>query len=121
MAKKSGEKSDVLVAQPHGGALKRGGTHHRPGRPPSAIRQAALSSLDKRLQVLATIADNAEARDADRIAAVKALASIGFGAGMPMSEVRQKLEATIALIEQTLPEPQAISLIMDIKRIWMNR
>lgn len=37
---KSGPKSEagVLVAQPHGGAIKRGGDHPRPGRPPNVVR-----------------------------------------------------------------------------------
>jgi hypothetical protein len=110
------------IAQPHGGALFNGGKRgNRGGRPPSEIRKAALRSLDKRIPVLDRIADNPKARDADRINAVKTLASIGFGASMAMSEVRQKLEATVAMIQASLPEPQALPIILDLRRIWLGR
>lgn len=118
----SGPGKGELVPQPHGGALKRGGnTKPGTGRPPSEIRRAALRSLDQRLKVLNEIADKKTARDADRIAAVKALASIGLGASMAMSEVRQKLEATVAMIEASLPEPQALPVILNLRRIWLGR
>lgn len=122
MAEETPAESTDLIPQPHGGALRRGGTNKGgTGRPPSEIRRAALKSLDKRLQVLDKIADNEKSRDADRIAAIKALASIGFGATMAMAEVRQKLEATVALIESTLPERQAMQLMLEVRRVWLGR
>lgn len=47
-----------LVPQPHGGALRYGGTNAGgPGRPSSAIRERLRGSFDERIQVLEEIAD----------------------------------------------------------------
>ena len=76
---KSSVKSSVRVWQPHGGALvpgAGGGRQPGAGRPPSEIRQAARLAFAERLHVLTEIADHGK-RDADRIAAMKALGDIG--------------------------------------------
>ena len=74
---KSGKKSGTLVAQPHGGKLKAGGDHWRPGRPPSEIREAARLAFAERIPVLTRIVDSDESRDLDRIGAMKVLADSG--------------------------------------------
>ncbi len=78
--KKSSVKSSALVPQKHGGALlpgAGGGPQPGAGRPPSKIREAARLAFAERLVVLTDIADGKEARDADRIAAMKVLADTG--------------------------------------------
>ena len=69
-----------LVEQEHGGALKAGGTPgHKggTGRPPSKIREAARLAFSERIEVLTAIADDEEARAADRIRAIEGLAKAG--------------------------------------------
>lgn len=47
-----------LVPQPHGGAIRRGGTNAGgPGRPPSRIKEALRKDFDERLPLLREIAD----------------------------------------------------------------
>ena len=78
--KKSSAKSSALVPQKHGGALlpgAGGGPQPGAGRPPSKIREAARLAFAERLGVLTDIADGKDARDADRIAAMKVLADTG--------------------------------------------
>lgn len=122
--RKSAEKSPGLVVQPHGGAIHVGGVPGNrggSGRPPSAIRKSALDSLDKRLAVAEQIADDEKAKGSDRIAALRLLASIGFGSSMAMTEVREKLQQTLVLIEATVDEKTALQLILDIRRVWTGK
>ena len=50
---KSGKKSgNGLVVQAHGGALKQGGDHARPGRPPNELRGTLRDMLERGLPAL---------------------------------------------------------------------
>ena len=67
-----------LIPQKHGGALlSRGIPGNRGGRPTSAVRAAAALAFDERIPVLEAIADNTDARDADRIRAIDLLGKLG--------------------------------------------
>lgn len=84
------------------------------------IRAAAREKLDKRLNVLDTIARSGKSKDGDRIAAVRALADIGLNESMAVTDVRKALEETGAVIRQRLPEDDAELLIEAIRPIWLR-
>jgi hypothetical protein len=70
----------ALRPQPHGGALRNGGTNKGgTGRPPSEIRAMLRGSFSERVKILEQIADSADASAADRIKAVDMLAKYGLG------------------------------------------
>ncbi len=110
---KPGTKPGELVAQKHGGALRKGsepGTNGPgTGRQPSAIREACRKSFGERLPILETIADDEEARDLDRIAAMAALGKYG---GV------DKLALTVEeLPEQEMTPERVAGLFEQIQRI----
>jgi hypothetical protein len=130
-----------LVAQPHGGALRRGalpGTNAPgPGRPPSAIRESAREALDKRLPLLAQIIDGEPIRHVvrdpsgnetefyksatiqEREKAFVALAKIGMSAtGIRADDVEVRLKATIGEIRAYLSDEQAEELLERIAPHW---
>ena len=79
--KNSGKNSGPrLVEQEHGGALLSGGVRGNrggPGRPPSAIREAAQQGFVDGLPVLRAIRDNEDERASDRIRAVEVMGKYG--------------------------------------------
>ena len=114
--KKSGKKSgDQLVVQEHGGALKRGGTHPRPGRPPNELRGSMRKILEKGLPHLEEFATGEkDARSADQLKAIDIAAKFG----LPKEPYDQDLinelwDAT----EGVLPDDPA--LIHKVKRAWV--
>ena len=69
-----------LVPQPHGGAIRRGGTNRGgTGRPASEIRARMRGSLDERIAIAEQIADNPQSSDSDRLKALDFLAKYGIG------------------------------------------
>lgn len=50
-----------------------------PGRPPSAIRAKMRGSLENRLAIAESIADNPKSSDSDRLRALDFLAKYGLG------------------------------------------
>jgi hypothetical protein len=77
-AKTTGE----MIPQPHGGALRRGGTNKGgPGRPPSWFRELARAKLERHvlLEELAKMARSPEVEPRDRIRAIEALLRYGVG------------------------------------------
>ena len=92
-------KSPAIVTlrpQPHGGALRTGGTNRGgPGRPPSAIREAARALYDARLGLLAEIADDHAINSGDRIRALHELARVGMGNPVSLDDVRSCLIRTL--------------------------
>jgi hypothetical protein len=123
-----------------------GGPQPGAGRPPSAIRNRLRGALDQRVPVLEEIADGVvtiklaqkcehcgkeptegaptveevlrqAANPADRLKAIDMMAKYGFGSGMPSDEVRARLRATVALIEE-LPEAVAEPLIEKVRKVW---
>ena len=81
-SKKSTAKSTVgeLIPQPHGGALRNGGTSRGgTGRPPSELRKRMRGSLEDRLHIAEEIADSPTAAYSDRMKALDFLAKYGLG------------------------------------------
>src|SRR5687767_8321616 len=97
VSKTSGDTSGKLVAQPHGGALRQGGTGAG-GRPPSEIRKAARLAFDERIARLADIADHEDTKDSDKIKAIEVLGNFGFGKDLSIAAVREKVAKTIELV-----------------------
>lgn len=124
MRKSSGESSVRRpVPQPHGGALvpgAGGGPQPGAGRPPADIRFRLRGSLADRLHVLTDIADDREARPADRIRAVEVLLRYSLGAdqGVPVEDVRRRLAATIQVVRQELPPNVADHLLARMETVW---
>lgn len=112
-----------LVEQDHGGALLKGGKpgNKGGGRTPSQLRRAALKSLDERLQIYEEIADSKDSMARDRIAALRRLEAMAFGNSMPGYEIKEKMEACFAVLEQRLAPAVSADLILEMKRIWDGR
>lgn len=127
-----------LVPQPHGGALRRGGTNNGgPGRPPSVIRERLRGSFEARIAVLESIADGEavervrlpsgeesemqkSAAVPDRLKAIDLLAKYGLGTTkeITVEHVRDRLQQTIALIGEMLPKEQADALLARLEPVW---
>lgn len=118
------EANVTMVEQPGGrGELKQGGNPGNRGgfgRPSSASRRDARSKWDKHLHTLDEIASDDDARDQDRIAAIREFARVGFADSLPMSEVRKNLEQTLLLIEAHTDEQTAQKLLHEIRRVWVG-
>ena len=122
--KSTGESTEVpvgaLIPQPHGGALRNGGTNRGgTGRPPSEIRQRLRGSFADRIKILEEIADKAEANQ-DRIRALDILAKYGLGTTkeLTVEHVQDKLKATLAVISDSLPPDQAEAIIQKLEAVW---
>lgn len=98
----------ALVSQKHGGALRTGGKPgNNGGRPRSAVRAASQLAFEQRIPVLESIADNAKAKDGDRIRAVDAL---GKHAGISKEEaIPRELVRLLAI------DVQAVARSPDFK------
>lgn len=120
MTGKSGSKSgDVLVAQPHGGALKVGGDHPRPGRPSSEIRRIMRGDLVKVRDRLVEILDDqdAEIKHADLTRMGEFFARFGLGENKYDTELVDELSRAIA---EVLAEHQdRDELLSQIKARWL--
>lgn len=124
---KSPVKTPAIVpmrAQPHGGALRSGGTNRGgPGRPPSAVRETARTLYDERLPILAAIADDSSMRPTDRIQAVHELGRVGMGTAVSMEDVRERIVRQLeAVRDWGLHEgisPECIrSLVLAMQDVW---
>ncbi len=120
----------MLTPQPHGGALRTGGTKGASGRRPQAIRKRALAILAKNLDVLDHIASGATAefvedgklvivtpRPAERIAAVKLAGELGMGERVQVSDVRARLREQILIIREQETWTQA-ELLARLGAVW---
>ena len=131
---KSGELSGVMVPQPHGGALKRGGTHERTGRRPDRIKKLAQKLLEPRLRLLAHFADGvvvSQVEDdngtprhklhsptpAERTKAIEVLHKIGMGDTVSVSDVRDRLKRQVALI-RSQENWTADELLVALGPVW---
>lgn len=122
MADEKSKEVELRTPEHGGGALRVGNPGNKGGgRTPSALRRMALKKGPKMLKVLAKIADDEEARDADRVAAAREMLRIGMGQSMSNLEVRDKVQATIAAAERMLPEDMAAQLIYEMRGIWLGR
>lgn len=123
----------VLVPQPHGGALKSGGTPgHRggSGRLPNAIRRKARRMLATRLDIVGHIADGVTVqfddgeqlkwvspRPAERLQALKLLADWGLGPAVSVADVQERIAQQLQVIrsrETWTPE----ELIGALAPVW---
>lgn len=90
VAKTSGQ-TNVLVPQPHGGALLSNGPPPGtprvagPGRPASEIRKRLRGTFSERLDILEDIARNGE-KSSDRLKALDLMAKYGLGAAKGYDE-----------------------------------
>ena len=96
-ARKTTAKSTGLIPQPHGGALKPGGTPGNAGgtgRPPSQIRAALAHSFDERRYIYEKIADNKKGKVRDRLAALDSMGKFGLGdKPLEVADIRQHPDA----------------------------
>ena len=114
--KKSGKKSgDQLVVQEHGGALKRGGTHPRPGRPPAELRGSMREILEKGLPHLEEfVTGENDTRPAHQLKAIEIAARYG----LPKDPYDHDLiDELWDVTEAALPDDQA--LVIRIKKAWV--
>lgn len=129
----------------NGGTLRRGGTNKGgPGRTPDRIRKIARQELSKRVRLLGFFADGLavsiiETSDetdpsgkktkqkhvlhspqvTDRIRALEALHKIGMGETVSVSEVRERLKATMRCVHAAdLPPEVKTDLIDQIVEVW---
>ncbi len=123
---KQSPKPGELVLQPNGkGALRHGsepGTNKGgTGAPPSKVREACRESFGKRIPILETIADNDEARDLDRIAAMAALGKYGGVDKLALTvdeqpEVEMTPERVAGLFEQI----QRIKTVKQLEKLLVG-
>lgn len=135
MAKKavqpSEEPSDTLtdskgrriVPQPHGGYLVpgAGGGDNGGGTPPSAVRAALREAFVDRVPLLTAIADDDEAPLRERLKAVSIMgdySDIKPKGGYNEDDVRSRLQLTLHLIRQELPEDEAEALVARLRGVW---
>lgn len=135
-----------LVAQPHGGALRRGSTPGTngggPGRPSSEIKRIMRGALADRIPLVLEIVDAkvpvreqcpacghepeptelAEKQPSydDRLRGFEFLAKHGLENenGIPSAEVRRRLTRTIEVIQETLSAKDAHLLIAALRPVW---
>ena len=120
----------ALTPRPDGrGALLTGGVPgHRggSGRPPSAVRQAALEGAAVAIPKLLAILESRRSRTPDVIAAADKLLKYGLGAAkdaggaMSVGEVRARLSASIDVICSALPEEEANEVLARMERVWTD-
>lgn len=131
------------IPQPHGGALNSGGTPGNAGglgRPASDIKARLRGSFYDRIPLLEQIADACvpireqcpqckylapdevlvvRTADADRLRALDMMAKYaGDEDDVPASEVRKRLEQTIATIRATVEQSTANVLIAALGPVW---
>jgi len=71
--------------------------------------------------VAEAIADDPTADPQDRLRALDLLARYGLGAAHALSieDARERLRATLALIQNRLPPVEAASLIRALREVWI--
>jgi hypothetical protein len=111
----------ALVPQSHGGALRNGGTNRGgSGRPASLIRKKLQGSFAKRIKTLEEIADDPTANKPDRLKAIDLMGKYGLGTTkeLTVDTVRERLQKTIDIIREELPEPDANRLLDALESVW---
>jgi hypothetical protein len=137
------EPENELVRQPHGGAIYSRGNpdflsirQPGPGRRPSQFKQLARDLIHDR-KLLERLADIADARigeivetDEGRIycetplreqrGAIESLLKIGVGETKELSaeKIRERLAATVDLINEIVPDELAVPLLARMRQIW---
>jgi hypothetical protein len=118
---KTTEKSTDLIPQPHGGALKPGGTPGNAGgsgRPPSEIRAAMRRHLD--LEVLDDVLQKRKDGKLDTLDVAEFLAKYGLGTmkEVTVENVRERLRLTLEVLRRELSAPQLRIIIPQIEGVW---
>lgn len=122
-----------LIPQPHGGALRTGGTKGRSGRRPDRIRKLAQKALEKRIPLLEAFADGVAVQQSDvdgtrsfdlisptpreRIAAMAELGKLAASPAVNATDVRDRLRAQVTLI-LSRESWQSEELLTAIQEIW---
>lgn len=118
MSAESTGDTPVLVPQPHGGALRRGGKPgNLGGRPANAIRRRLRGSFAQRLDTLKDIADNGET--GEKLKALDLMAKYGLGTvkELTVDDVRERVAKTVEVIREHLGE-QADALLVKLEPVW---
>lgn len=111
----------ALIPQPHGGAIRNGGTNiGGTGRPPSAIRASLREDFDTRRKILNEIADDTDAPRAERIKAVETIGKFGLGTTkeVTVEHVRERLKATLAILREELNEGEYERIRERLRPVW---
>ena len=110
-----------LIPQPHGGALRNGGTNRGgPGRPPSEIRAACRADFDALRGKLVAIARSRKAKDVDKVRAINVLGKYGLAETLSAADVNHALEQTVAEIVEFMGRDGAGGLLARIAPIWLQ-
>jgi hypothetical protein len=105
----SEEENVELIPQPHGGALRAGGTPgNRGGRPPSRIRKRLASIVDEKgVDYIRRVLDGKvkDAKVSDVIMAFDKAAKYGIGVEKELSQenVRERVRQTMEITTSHLP------------------
>lgn len=115
-----------LIPQEHGGALYAGGVpgNRGGGRPPSAVRRLARAEFEKRIPILAEIADSRAERTRDRIRAIDVLGRYGLGQARGLDE--EEFEAVVIELASAvqrrlisaLPQTKADEVLAQLFEDW---
>jgi len=123
----------VLVSQPHGGAIQRGGNfgNRGGGRPSNALREQLEAILTDGVGVVAEIVASDERSARDRLAALDFAARYSIGQKHELTvaspEVQMRVNATVECIADELPRmirasesPEAATalLLEALGRVW---
>lgn len=99
----------ALITQPHGGAIRNGGTNKGgPGRPPSALRERLTGSFEQRVPILEEIADGIPYQRID-----VSLATVLKHAHCPICGEKLKSEADAAELALLTIEATASASVND--------
>lgn len=81
-----------------------------------------LKAGDQRSKILKQIADGKVegATVSDRIRAIELMFKVGLQTGITIDAVREKLKATVVMIESRLDEETAAPIIDDMRVIWLG-
>lgn len=130
-AKSTGLPVGALIPQPHGGALRNGGTNAGgTGRPPNWWRERAAEHLETARADGGTVFDFArdvvsgKVTDADtkaKLDAWKALTGVVVPKqkDVTVEDVRGRLAATLDTIRAVLPAADADRLIAALRPVWL--
>ena len=129
MSRRSGKKADTkavgeMVTPSHGKGMIWRGAPANPvagtGRPPSAIREQLRGSFVERIGTLEKIADSGDFEPSDRIRAIDLLAKYGLGTTKEVSveQVREKVAATVRVIQRCVPADQLVGVLAELRQVW---
>jgi hypothetical protein len=110
----------AMIPQPHGGAIRNGGTNRGGhGRPASKVRAALLRAGAKRIPVLQAIADDPTQGAAERIRAVNVMLTHGLDdKSLTLGSVQERILQTAELLRSTLPPELYEAIAPRLRAIW---